>query len=101
MSSEDKGKAGQSPIDQQGADFYGGGSAEDFTKVSSHDSDKPAHESGDRRMSKEWDASKVPPSRFQKRQGSIFSTASSRDSHVTRRDRDAEYHEKLKQKGWV
>ncbi|EEP80400.1 predicted protein [Uncinocarpus reesii 1704] len=54
----------------------------------------------DRRMSKEWDASKVPPSRFQKREGSIFSTSSSRDSHITRRDRDASYHAKLKEKGW-
>lgn len=44
------------------------------------------------------DASKVPPSRFQKREGSIFSTSSSRDSHITRRDRDASYHAKLKEK---
>ncbi|EAS27993.3 uncharacterized protein CIMG_12306 [Coccidioides immitis RS] len=55
----------------------------------------------DRRMSKEWDAAKVPPSRFQKPEGSIFSTSSSRDSHITRRDRDASYHAKLKEKGWV
>ncbi|MCJ1375291.1 hypothetical protein MMC20_006526 [Loxospora ochrophaea] len=53
----------------------------------------------DRRMSKEWDASKVPPSRFQKREGSIFSTPGSRDGHVEKgRDRDQEYHEKLKEK---
>merc|ERR1739848_449565 len=31
----------------------------------------------DRRMSDEWDASKVPPSRFQKRKGSIYATPSS------------------------
>ncbi|KAM5467501.1 hypothetical protein MauCBS54593_005472 [Microsporum audouinii] len=54
----------------------------------------------DRRMSKEWDAAQVPPSRFQKREGSIFSTAGSRDSHITRRDRDYLYHAKLKEKGW-
>ncbi|KAK2870557.1 hypothetical protein FQN49_003100 [Arthroderma sp. PD_2] len=53
---------------------------------------------GDRRMSKEWDAAQVPPSRFQKREGSIFSTAGSRDSHVTRKDRDSQYHAKLKEK---
>ncbi|KAF3938081.1 hypothetical protein ABW19_dt0205082 [Dactylella cylindrospora] len=38
----------------------------------------------DRRMSKEWDASKVPPSRFQKREGSIHATPPSRDGHVDR-----------------
>ncbi|ERT00803.1 uncharacterized protein SPSK_08097 [Sporothrix schenckii 1099-18] len=36
----------------------------------------------DRRHSDEWDASKVPPSRFQKRKGSIYSTQGSRDGHV-------------------
>jgi len=39
-------------------------------------------EKRDRRMSKEWDASKVPPSRFQRIEGSIFATPSSRDGHV-------------------
>ncbi|KAJ9644547.1 hypothetical protein H2201_000321 [Coniosporium apollinis] len=53
----------------------------------------------DRRMSKEWDASKVPPSRFQKREGSIYSTPSSRDGHT--RSRDEAYHAKLKEKGWT
>ncbi|KKZ67912.1 hypothetical protein EMCG_06441 [[Emmonsia] crescens] len=52
----------------------------------------------DRRMSKEWDAAKVPPSRFQRREGSIFSTSSSRDSHISRKDRDSAYHAKLKEK---
>ncbi|KAI1915097.1 hypothetical protein LOZ53_001242 [Ophidiomyces ophidiicola] len=61
----------------------------------------PASPTQDRRLSKEWDAAKVPPSRFQKREGSIFSTSSSRDSHITRKDRDASYHAKLKEKGWV
>ncbi|KAL1959182.1 hypothetical protein VTO42DRAFT_2687 [Malbranchea cinnamomea] len=54
----------------------------------------------DRRMSKEWDAAKVPPSRFQRRAGSIFSTMGSRDSHISRKDRDSAYHAKLKEKGW-
>ncbi|KAI9873511.1 MAG: hypothetical protein M1830_000328 [Pleopsidium flavum] len=58
--------------------------------------------SRDRRMSKEWDASKVPPSRFQKRQGSIYATPGSRDAHTGRgKDRDQSFHEKLKQKGWL
>jgi hypothetical protein len=56
--------------------------------------------SRDRSESKEWDASKVPPSRFQKRQGSIYATASSRDSHLHRKDRDSSYFAKLKEKGW-
>jgi len=43
----------------------------------------------DRRMSKEWDASKVPPSRFQKRAGSIHATPASRDGHVERNSRTA------------
>jgi hypothetical protein len=49
----------------------------------------------DRRLSDEWgeftrleanspDAAKVPPSRFQKRKGSIYATPSSRDGHVDR-----------------
>ncbi|KAL9122697.1 MAG: hypothetical protein Q9187_000753 [Circinaria calcarea] len=56
----------------------------------------------DRRMSKEWDASKVPPSRFQRREGSIYATPSSRDAHTGKgKDRDQVYHDKLKEKGWV
>jgi len=54
----------------------------------------------DRRESKEWDAAKVPPSKFQKRKGSIYSTQGSRDGHVKGADRDKAYHEKLKEKGW-
>ncbi|KAK6333497.1 hypothetical protein TWF718_011305 [Orbilia javanica] len=46
-------------------------------------------EQTDRRMSKEWDASKVPPSRFQKRAGSIHATPPSRDGHIERNDRTA------------
>ncbi|KAA6409349.1 MAG: hypothetical protein FRX48_06902 [Lasallia pustulata] len=56
----------------------------------------------DRRMSKEWDASKVPPSRFQKREGSIYATPGSRDGHTGKgRDRDQSFHDKLKSKGWL
>lgn len=45
------------------------------------------------------DASKVPPSRFQKREGSIYATQGSRDAHTGRgKDRDQSFHEKLKQK---
>jgi len=53
-----------------------------------------------RRMSKEWDASKVPPSQFQKRKGSIYATPSSRDGHLSSAERDKAYFEKLKEKGW-
>ncbi|KAK4193819.1 hypothetical protein QBC35DRAFT_7164 [Podospora australis] len=47
----------------------------------------------DRRMSDEWDASKVPPSRFQKRKGSIYAVPGSRDGHV-----DSNYASKFYQK---
>jgi len=54
-----------------------------------------------RRESREWDASKVPPSQFQKRKGSIYSTPSSRDGHVHGAgERDKPYFDKLKEKGW-
>jgi len=60
----------------------------------------PAH-STDRRMSKEWDASKVPPSRFQKPEGSLYATPSSRDGHIkSSRESDRAYFQKLKEKGW-
>ncbi|MCJ1266750.1 hypothetical protein MMC22_006635 [Lobaria immixta] len=48
----------------------------------------------DRRLSKEWDAAKVVPSRFQKREGSIYATPGSRGQ--IDKDRDKRYHEKLK-----
>lgn len=54
--------------------------------------------SKDRRLSKEWDASKVPPSRFQRRQGSIYSTPNSRDGHVKDSSRDKAYFDKLREK---
>jgi len=60
----------------------------------------PTLEGKTRRMSKEWDASKVPPSQFQKRKGSIYATPSSRDGHSSSTDRDKAYFEKLKEKGW-
>lgn len=50
-------------------------------------------------MSVEWDASKTPPSRFQRRKGSIYSTPASRDGHVDRNYAE-KYHEKLAEKGW-
>jgi len=60
----------------------------------------PAEGTKVRRMSKEWDASKVPPSQFQKRKGSVYATPSSRDSHSGSGERDKAYFEKLKEKGW-
>ncbi|KAK7415241.1 hypothetical protein QQZ08_012399 [Neonectria magnoliae] len=48
----------------------------------------------DRRMSDEWDAAKVPPSRFQKRKGSIYATPSSRDGHVDKNYQE-KYHAKI------
>ncbi|GJN70592.1 hypothetical protein VFPFJ_08912 [Purpureocillium lilacinum] len=48
----------------------------------------------DRRMSDEWDASKVPPSRFQKRKGSIYATPNSRDGHIDRNYAE-KYHAKI------
>ncbi|PHH66322.1 hypothetical protein CDD82_1568 [Ophiocordyceps australis] len=50
----------------------------------------------DRRMSDEWDAAKVPPSRFQKRKGSIYATPNSRDGHIDRNYAD-KYHAKIAQ----
>ncbi|KAK4204946.1 hypothetical protein QBC40DRAFT_336564 [Triangularia verruculosa] len=54
----------------------------------------------DRRDSDEWDASKVPPSRFQKRKGSIYAVPNSRDGHV-----DSNYahkfHELHAEKGYT
>jgi len=43
------------------------------------------------------DASKVPPSRFQKRKGSIYATPSSRDGHIDRNYQD-KYHAKIAEK---
>ncbi|KAM7186898.1 hypothetical protein V8F33_011570 [Rhypophila sp. PSN 637] len=53
----------------------------------------------DRRGSDEWDASKVPPSRFQKRKGSIYAVPGSRDGHVDR-NYAHKFHEKHAEKGY-
>jgi hypothetical protein len=45
------------------------------------------------------DASKVPPSRFQKRKGSIYATPGSRDGHVDRNYASG-FHEKHAEKGY-
>jgi hypothetical protein len=45
------------------------------------------------------DASKVPPSRFQKRKGSIYAVPPSRDGHVDR-NYATEFHEKHAEKGY-
>lgn len=42
------------------------------------------------------DASKVPPSRFQKRKGSIYAVPSSRDGHVDS-NYNTKFHEKHKE----
>ena len=73
--------------------------------IAGHDdmrlSQSPPSPNKDRRMSREWDASKVPPSQFQRRKGSIYSTPSSRDGHVKGSERDQKYWDKLKEKGWI
>lgn len=45
------------------------------------------------------DASKVPPSRFQKRKGSIYSTPSTRDGHVDS-NYAAKFHAKYAELGY-
>jgi hypothetical protein len=42
----------------------------------------------------------VPPSQFQKRKGSIYSTPNSRDGHVKGKGQYAAYFKKLEEKGW-
>ena len=49
-------------------------------------------------MSDTWDVSKVPPTQFQRRRGSILATPSSKDGNVERGNRDKAYFEKLKEK---
>jgi len=63
---------------------------------SSPTSDSAPLGSRDRRDSAEWDASKVPPSRFQKRKGSIYAVPSSRDGHVDS-NYNTKFHEKHKE----
>ncbi|EAQ87971.1 predicted protein [Chaetomium globosum CBS 148.51] len=52
-----------------------------------------------RRGSDEWDASKVPPSRFQKRKGSIYAVPHSRDGKIDS-NYHAKYFEKLAEMGY-
>ncbi|KAK4103561.1 hypothetical protein N658DRAFT_557387 [Parathielavia hyrcaniae] len=54
----------------------------------------------ERRSSDEWDASKVPPSRFQKRKGSIYAVPGSRDGRVDH-DTTLKFNEKLVQMGFA
>ncbi|KAI1163694.1 hypothetical protein F5B18DRAFT_306803 [Nemania serpens] len=73
--------------------------------TTTHGADSPPLErerinSRDYTHTDEWDASKTPPSRFQKRKGSIYATPSSRDGHVERnRDAVEEFH-KAHSKRW-
>ncbi|KAI0012203.1 hypothetical protein F4779DRAFT_106779 [Xylariaceae sp. FL0662B] len=61
---------------------------------------RPRTGSRDYSATAEWDASKTPPSRFQKRKGSIYATPSSRDGHVERnRDAVEDFH-KAHSKRW-
>jgi len=88
-------EAGNDPFKNEGTDLSGIAGSDDMA------ADSTGSPPGARRMSKEWDASKVPPSRFQKREGSIFATGGGRDGHVGGKDRDKAYFEKLKEKGWL
>ncbi|KAI1203882.1 hypothetical protein F5X97DRAFT_317902 [Nemania serpens] len=73
--------------------------------TTTHSADSPPLErertnSRDYTHTDEWDASKTPPSRFQKRKGSIYATPSSRDGHVEKnRDAVEEFH-KAHSKRW-
>ncbi|KAJ4416083.1 hypothetical protein N0V85_002427 [Neurospora sp. IMI 360204] len=68
-----------------------------FSPVSAA-SDSPTSPA-DRRMSAEWDASKVPPSRFQKRKGSIYAVPKTRDGHIDDNYATA-FHQKHMEKGY-
>ncbi|KAF2395666.1 hypothetical protein EJ06DRAFT_525283 [Trichodelitschia bisporula] len=72
--------------------------SEDMGQVDTTEPSSPPVGNKAGRASKEWDASKVPPSQFQKRKGSIFATPSSRDGHVKGSERDKAFHEKVKEK---
>ncbi|KAK4042821.1 hypothetical protein C8A01DRAFT_33073 [Parachaetomium inaequale] len=67
---------------------------------SSPTSDLAPTGSRDRRDSAEWDASKVPPSRFQKRKGSIYAVPHSRDGKIDR-NYPSKYFEKLAEMGYA
>jgi hypothetical protein len=68
------------------------------TSLTPTNTEESASASGERRASDTWDASKVPPSQFQRRRGSIYSTPNSKDGSVERGDRDKAYFEKLREK---
>ncbi|ORY59484.1 uncharacterized protein BCR38DRAFT_58040 [Pseudomassariella vexata] len=90
----------QNPPAETGVKFANSFDSEGSTRVPGSETDAvhpPRVRTGSRDYSatEEWDASKVPPSRFQKRKGSIYSTPPSRDGHVQKnRDADAEFHQK-------
>ncbi|KAK3503119.1 hypothetical protein B0T13DRAFT_191911 [Neurospora crassa] len=70
-----------------------------FTNFSPVSADSSPISPTDRRMSAEWDASKVPPSRFQKRKGSIYAVPKTRDGHVDNNYPTA-FHQKHMEKGY-
>ncbi|KAK3488201.1 uncharacterized protein B0T23DRAFT_224443 [Neurospora hispaniola] len=70
-----------------------------FTNFSPVSADSSPTSPADRRMSAEWDASKVPPSRFQKRKGSIYAVPKTRDGHVDNNYATA-FHQKHMEKGY-
>ncbi|KAK7398047.1 hypothetical protein QQX98_012584 [Neonectria punicea] len=76
----------EQPINQQGTT--------DPNPITMNESPIAETTKQDRRMSDEWDAAKVPPSRFQKRKGSIYATPSSRDGHVDKNYQE-KYHAKI------
>jgi len=78
-------------------EFPGKMTPENLSPISS--SGSPGSPPRDRRMSAEWDASKVPPSRFQKRKGSIYAVPGSRDGHVDS-NYAVKFHEKHAEKGY-
>jgi len=73
--------------------------AQEAPALAEMDSGTTSPTAADRRESAEWDASKVPPSRFQKRKGSIYSTPGSRDGHVDS-NFQTKFHEKHQEKGY-
>ncbi|KAL7951143.1 hypothetical protein V8C42DRAFT_308633 [Trichoderma barbatum] len=77
---------GTSPIQQQ----------QQMSAATAAEACEPPVPSGnkDRRLSDEWDAAKVPPSRFQKRKGSIYATPGSRDGHIDKNYAE-KYHAKI------
>jgi hypothetical protein len=91
---------GDAPFGGQKLDGVAGS---DDMAVPVGDSVAPTQEKATRRTSREWDASKVPPSQFQKRKGSVYATPSSRDGHAHDKTRDQAYHDALKKekKGWT